>query len=184
MQSITPKELASRTKPQIKGKSDKYSWRLHQHILRSHPCQLEVWISAWNCIDGHNLEAIQLWHTTKTMPRADHLMIGNMDGQYEGQGKWFHGKSLAQICSPLRERNRWAFSPGHHTDQWVQITDWFWKQYINKGRCTFFPSEHLWVQINASSRKCAYCNQHERRSIFTEQIKKRREIWISDQATH
>lgn len=183
MQYTNPKELAEMVRPAEKGMSDKYSWRLHQHLLKAHPSQLQVWISAWNGFDGHNTEDIQNWKSNKTMPRAGVLMLGLMDCDYEGQGNWFHGKSLNQICTPGREKHGWAFGPGHHTQEWVQITDWFWKQYIDKGRCTFFPHEHHWLNINANSRKCAHCLQHQNRQIHTERIKKRTEIW-SPQTAH
>lgn len=182
MRYINNKELAAKVKPAARGQSDKYSWRLHQHILKAHPYQLEVWIKAWNQLEGHNTDAIKLWHASKAMPCAGLLMIGAMDCDYEDQGLWFHGKSVAQICQHGRERHGWAYGPAHYTSEWIEITDWFWKQYIDKGRCTFYPAEHHWQQINTNARKCAYCGQHQHRTVRTEHVSKRVEIWTPEAA--
>jgi len=62
-------------------------------------------------------------------------------------------------------------------DEWIEITDWFWENYLRVGRCLFWKYEHNWIAINRNARKCAHCGEHQRRSIRTKRVIERKEIW-------
>lgn len=161
------KEFAKTIKPSVKGQSDKFSWRLYQRALKRG--RERVYLMAWSFIDGYRA------------PSLDDLEAGNTPAYQIAIGvkndDWFNGNTLRNICTPGTAKHDWAYSPAHHVAEWIDITDWFWSNYLRIGRCLFWKYEHSWLQINRNARKCEYCGKQERRSIKKVQTIKRQEIW-------
>jgi hypothetical protein len=57
------------------------------------------------------------------------------------------------------------------------VTEWFIREYKEKGKCLFDNYSHNFVKINSHSRKCKYCNKHESREVKTIIKRERKEIW-------
>lgn len=162
------KAFAETIKPAVKGQSDRFSWRLYQRALKRG--RESVYFMAWSSINGYVLpDAEQL--KSGFVP-AHRLAIGVMSG-----GQWFHGCTVRQISTPGSPRHDWAYGPGHHTAEWVDVTDWFWSSYAMTGRCLFWKNEHDWLQINRNARKCKHCGEHQRRTVVTIKKIERREAW-------
>lgn len=146
--SIEKKEMLKLIKPEKDKASDKYSWLLYQRVKKNGI--EDVYVSTWSAFDGHNpkrVESIDLGNTPSGL-----IMIGLMDGVF------FHGNSLANIWTPRRPRNDWAFGPAHHTSEWVDVTDRFWSEYIEYGRCRFTKMAHDYeLSDDGMSKTCRFC---------------------------
>lgn len=76
-----------------------------------------------------------------------------------------------------------SLNPNHLVD----ITEWFWNEYVKSGRCIFDREHNGWwqgdqeryTQINKNSRKCKWCNQYQKRSIRKVVSIKREEVWTA-----
>lgn len=162
------KAFAASIKPQVKNESDKFSWRLYKRALKNG--REKVYLMAWESIHGYRKPDIEILKSG--FVPASILAIGFKDGQ------WFHGASLRQVCTPGDPNHDWAYAPGHYVAEWIDVTDWFWREYARVGRCLLWAYVHDWMQINKNSRKCASCGKVERRSIKTVKEIKRKEVWI------
>lgn len=161
------KAFAETIRPAVNGQSEKFSWRLYQRALKKG--REQVYLMAWNVIDGYRAPSLGDLEAGNTP--AYQIAIGvKADG-------WFHGNNIRNICTPGSARHDWAYSPAHHVDEWIEITDWFWENYLRVGRCLFWKYEHNWIAINRNARKCAHCGEHQRRSIRTKRVIERKEIW-------
>ncbi len=58
------------------------------------------------------------------------------------------------------------------------VTDWFIKNYIEKGACLIHDFNHEFVKVTKNSRKCKYCGKFESRSFELKRINKRVESWV------
>ena len=167
------KAFAESIKPEIKGQSDKFSWRLYQRALKRG--RERIYISAWNNIIGAPLKPSFEALKAGDSKQCSWLMIGEL---VEGDG-WFHGSQLRSVTRKgTRVDESYAFSPAFNTKAWVDVTDWFWSAYLERGRCTFQGNyAHKWMQINRNARKCAYCSKHEHRTVVTRKKIERLEVW-------
>lgn len=162
------KAFAESIRPAVKGRSDKYSWRLYQRAKKNG--RESVFLMAWNPLSG------------RINPDPEKLKAGWVSaiGVAIGrrtEGGWFHGNSLSMICRDGARRMDWAFGPNHAVEDWIDITDWFWTNYQRHGRCRFFRGVHEWIQINRNARKCTYCGKHERRIVVTRKVIERVDVW-------
>lgn len=173
---MTPAErkaFAATIRPVVNGQSDKFSWQLYKRVLKRG--RERVYISAWDNLFGQPfLPDFAALKSGDSKQRVK-LMIGDpicVDG-------WFHGRKLNEIT---RERTRpdesYAYSPAFNTGEWIEVTDWFWAEYLRVGRCIIHGNwAHNWQAINRNSRKCAYCGTIQRRTIKTIKTIERKEVW-------
>jgi hypothetical protein len=170
MATAATKEFAASIRPAINGQSDKFSWRLYQRALKRG--RERVYISAWNQITGAiqpNLEGLKA---------GDRQQIGSLMIGGAIEGGWFHGKRLLEVTRPGASLQDFAYGPNFETANWLDVTDWFWREYLVRGRCIIHgESVHEWVAINANARKCAYCGHHQRRTVRTVRKVERVERW-------
>lgn len=163
------KDFAESIRPAVKNVSDKYSWLLYRRVLREG--REAVYLMAVQTLDGWVAPDIEGLRDGRFMPRG--IALGRMTSD-----RTFIGNRLSAICTPTPGQPRnWAFTRGWRTDEWTDITDWFWMTYQREGRCRFFRYAHEWIQINRNSRKCAYCGKHERREIVTRKTIEREAVW-------
>ena len=147
-------------KPKIKGKSDLFSWNLYRWVKKK-PKYVHVFQSTWNPVYG------------KDRPDFKWLMIGMKD---HGDEDCFFGRNLPNICCEGLIRKKWAYCcPGHDVKNWKDITDEFWKRYMEIGVCAIHgDSAHKWVE-SGEERVCKYCGKKELKIIFL----KSSEMWVS-----
>ena len=168
MNTAERKAFAETIRPTVKGKSDKFSWRLYQRALKRG--RERVYLMAWDSVNGYRPPSFEVL-------KGEHVpAIQIALGQHDAAG-WFHGNCLRSICTPGSAKHDWAYGPGHHVSEWIEITDWFWSNYLRVGRCLFWKYEHHWIEINRNARKCEYCGKHERRQVVTRRKIERKEVW-------
>ena len=168
---MTPAErkaFAETIRPAVKGKSDKFSWRLYQRARKYG--RERVYLATWDSIFGPRPASLDELKAGNVPPRR--IMFGELHGD-----GCFGGKQLADICCQGAPLQNYAYGHGHGVKNWIEITDWFWTQYLRHGRCQFFPGQHDWITINANARKCRHCGQHQRRTVVTKKAIERREVW-------
>jgi len=167
------KAFASSIKPAVKGHSDKFSWRLYQRALKRG--RERVYISAWNNILGQPFEP----NLAALKAGCKHQRAWLMIGEAIGDDGWFHGLRMQSATrTGQRVDESFAYSPAFNTGAWLDVTDWFWKSYLERGRCIIHGDlSHKWLQINRNARKCAYCDKHERRTVRTIKKVERLEVW-------
>lgn len=76
-----------------------------------------------------------------------------------------------------------------YQDQLIDITEWFFKEYLKIGRCIFDREHKGWWQggdtrftvINKSSRRCNWCGKHFHREIQKEIKVIRHETWVMEE---
>lgn len=165
---IDPKSFAETIKPSQKGVSGKYSWRLYRRALKNG--RERVYLMAWNAMYGYQKPDIEKLKADAM--QSDMIAFGRLsdDG-------WFSGKRLSEVCRDGAPTSDWAYPPAYHTSEWIDITDWFWSEYITKGRCRFIYRTHTFQKINRNSRKCTHCGTHQHRTIVTEKTIRRNEVW-------
>lgn len=175
MMTATNKEFAASIRPAVNGQSDKFSWRLYKRAVERG--QERVYLSAWHPLDGDftpDLAALKAGDRRQ----AAGLMIGYpiaADG-------WFHGKRLLEVTREGASLSNFAYGPNFNTKAWLDVTDWFWREYLARGRCIIHgDTVHEWLRITASSRKCAHCGKHERRTVETIRKVERVERWATDE---
>src|SRR5690606_17189849 len=124
---MTPPErkaFAATIRPAVRGKSDKFSWRLHQRSLKNG--RERVYLMAWTFLDGYR--PASLGDLIGGHVHAYQIALGFLDRE------WFHGNTLRNVCTPGTPTHDWAYGPGHHVAEWIEITDWFWDNYLRVGR--------------------------------------------------
>lgn len=168
-------DFAKQIKPSVKGTSDKFSWWLYKRARKYG--RERIYIATINMIDGINLKPDLAALKAGDAKQRSRLMIGY---EIESNG-WFHGMRLHAVTNPGAASCDFAYGPNFRTSDWLDVTDWFWKEYISRGRCIIHgDATHEWIQINANARKCAYCGKHERRTVKTVRTIERQEIWSAD----
>lgn len=174
MNTAERKAFAETIKPAVKGKSDKFSWRLYQRALKRG--RERIYIAAWNNIIGETFEPDFEALKAGCRKQLAWLMIGE---QVHPDGF----VSAARIQSVTRKGcgaigELWSFGPGHRPEKWLDITEWFWDAYLRQGRCIIHGDyAHSWLQINRNARNCAYCGKHQRRQVLTFKEIKRQDFW-------
>lgn len=147
---------AERIKPAQSGKSDFFSWKLYQFI-KKHGSDVRVFDGTWNPITGHDKENTSLF-------------IGRIsdDG-------WFSGRRMNDLTRPGSGTDNFSYPGGSfRLDEWKDITDQFWKDYLRIGVCALRQYRHEW-ELLGERRVCNYCGAAEYRHV----VMKPHEHWES-----
>ncbi len=170
-------------KPQNKGISDKYSWQLYQYIRKRFPYTKSLndvrvyWdnISSWDGsitnLDENNINIRQ-------------IIIGKMHSNL------LSGSRLLTIMGQDKDKyEMFCYHPigGWKNEQFIDITDWFWKKYIKLGRCLLDKHHNRWwmnddcrfTYIN-NTRRCNWCGQWQKKEIKKEVKILRKEKWVNE----
>lgn len=167
--------FAYRYRPAERKKTDKYSWRLYQRILKKgrERVYISTWCNTWGVEFTPDLEQLK----QGCGKQISQIMIGR---EIEPVG-WFGGRIAYQIMrTGTRVDESFAYSgEGFMTKNWLDITDWYWSEYERIGVCLYgqLGRGHHFIRINRNSRKCEHCGKHERRQILTKKTIERREVW-------
>lgn len=146
-------------KPKVNGKSDFFSWNLYRWT-KANPSYCRVYRGIWNSCAGKNNLGKE-W-----------LCIG-----YRSDDMWFHGRPIIGVCRDGKPKEKYAYSPGekgHDAAHWEDITEEFWKRYMEIGVCAIHGERaHKWVE-SGRERTCEYCGKKERKLVFIESV----ERWV------
>lgn len=158
-------------KPKIKGESDKYSWNLWRW-LNKYKWHRNVYFRITEDSPEFNINNI----------KASDLYIGTMDST------GLSGNRLGTILGKgIGKDDCFAFHPiaGWRNDEFIDITDIFWKEYINIGRCLFTEHSGVWIRgdedrfsYTNNTRKCNWCGKWQHKEIIKEVKIKRHEVWV------
>lgn len=133
---------AMQIKPVQRGKSDFFSWQLYR-FLKKHPESIQIWEGTWNWATGIDPE-----NTT--------LYIG-----LDREGGWIHARHLRNLCTYGADLSRYAYGPGHDTENWKNVTERFWDDYLRIGVCAIHEDyAHNWIE-KGDFRHCTYCLRRE-----------------------
>lgn len=148
------------------------------------------WVRRWQKRWHKNPNQLpQAWNLGPEIPdpRAGYsqkkdLLIGVYSGDVDDGLLCILGCKTVSISGPFTGKStRSAAYPVSKKPQ--EITDWLWREYVDKGRCFFIGDlAHTWLQINTNSRKCKHCGKHEVRRIKTVRSIKRVESWEKEEA--
>lgn len=158
-------------KPEVKGESDKYSWNLYS------------WMNKYK-----NYESLKVYYTDNEFDLEDFDNYKVLIGCKIQNTNDILGNRLTEIIrNGIKKTDCYCFCAfgGFDTKTFIDITDIFWKNYIQKGRCFLFGHDDVWLlgdknrytYVGKSSRRCNWCGRWEHREILKETIIKRKEIW-------
>lgn len=154
------------------NKSDKYSINLYRFLKKNG--HKKIFYNKINPIDSEIIEF------DPNNINIRQIMIG------EKFSNGFTGTRLSKILSESRDKYQMFYYIGIEKDDLFDITDWFYKNYKEKGRCIWDSNHNKWllddddrfVRINKHSRKCKYCGKIQFRTIKKQQFTKRYEKWV------
>jgi|GEM_PF-1168993 len=182
-------------KPKDK-KSDKYSIQLYNFLKRNYPNGCNVYYIStqlkWNNETKETYE-VDVPFDENTFNIGD-IWIGVTEretynnGEFKGYIDWMYGNLLGTILGYSRNKYTVFANPWNNKKTVIDITDWFWNNYIKIGRCIWDRSHKGWLDndenrfthIDQNNRKCNWCGLVQHKEIKEEQIIKRTEIWVSD----
>lgn len=164
----------SKIKPKQRGKSDKYSWNIFRYLKENSDRKIKVLFYTKSWVDSSTVE----FNQNKTLDMMQtFIMIGDMVGtRIDSMLRNGPSKSLEIFSFCTFDQS--AF---------IDITDWFIKEYTRVGRCIFDRNHNGWwngsdsrfTQINKNARKCNWCGQHHKRKIIKRISINRKECWVS-----
>lgn len=159
-------------KPKVKGESDKFSWNLYWFIEKHR--NVRIMFNTKDRINGKHL----VFNPKDSLPGWQVFIF---IGDHEYTGRPLYGvmdgtrNSLGDYCL--------------FQNQIIDITEWFFKEYLRIGRCIFDRGHKTYwqggssryTQINKSSRKCNWCGKHFHRVIQKETKVIRHETWVMEE---
>lgn len=128
-------------KPKKNGQSDFFSWQLYKWL-----CAYSERTRIYKALDG-------------TVYIGDAIKDG-----------WVYGRRLRELCSYKAGLQGYAFSASAGVNQWTDITEEFWTEYLKIGTCAIHGDLwHEWVETS-TTRQCQYCGkvEHKKERIVTE----------------
>jgi hypothetical protein len=178
---------SSLVKPKIKTKSDKYSWNLYRAFEMAEK-EMAKFPSLDFRIYWHELsvadDSIVKFDPEKSL-KPSHLYLMRIYPYNQGMS----GRRISDILGlrPNEKIETFCYDLIVKQKHLVDITEWFWNEYVSSGRCLFnrehddnywwLGAETRYTQINKNSRKCNWCGEHQRRRIEKEVKIERVEVW-------
>lgn len=168
--------------------SDKFSWNIYQFIKKHPDCTRVFWHKK-NYMNGGIVE----FNNRDNVEGASlgwNLFIGRRDKQNFDDIHFsvVTGNRVRNILGNSRERfNLWSLHPiaGWPTgDEFEDVTEWFWDNYIKFGRCLFDKGHNGWwigdtdrfTYLDENTRQCNWCGQIQNKEIYDIEIKKH---WVN-----
>jgi hypothetical protein len=141
--------LPEQIKPKKNGVSDFFSWQLYKYMKKyKNPSEFRVWLATWDDFYG-------------VRPSTPRMYIGG-----ERDGRWIHARKLRSLCITRQKIERYAYGSQHDTENWIDVTEAFWSDYLKKGVCAIHgDNSHKW-NIEGDLRTCEYCGKQERKKII------------------
>jgi hypothetical protein len=158
----------NKIKPKNQKISDKYSAYLYKFLMKQPSCN-HVYFNPIDGYDGHIVEF-----------DINNLLYCNIYLGRRKQGSDVIGKSLHGIITQGKYNDLGCYC---FTNDWIDITEEFWKIYEQIGRCLFI-GHNSWYQddnntrftyTDDDTRVCNWCGKTEHRRF--EEIIKHKEVW-------
>ena len=157
-------------KPKKRGESDKYSWNIYRYLKENNVVKVMYYTKS--IIDGNNVE---FNHKSVKMPQMFFMIAGE------------HSGTRADILMRKGSSSKletYSFIL-YSQECFLDITDWFIKEYQRIGRCIFDSGHCGWwrgeegrfTKINKNSRRCNWCGKYQHRNIVKKVELTRREVW-------
>ena len=156
--------------------SDKYSINLWKYITK-HQGEMRVFYEQTEYSVKEDCEIFVPFDPNNIKPYK--VWIGQLSED------WYYVGHLSTILGNGKEKfTQWA-NPWLKSKQPLDITEWFWKEYIKNGRCLFDKDHSGWwigdedrfYHINKNNKKCKWCGAMLKREIKTVKVIKRTEHW-------
>lgn len=136
---------AEKYKPKERGKSDFYSWNLYRWLRKQ---DKEGDLKKTNI---YKTEGGSLYIGARYYDHLDHVVGVNLRSLCSGSG---YGRF--PLCGSFMG-----------SDQWQDITDWFWSEYDRIGVCAIHGDfSHDWKYTEAKTfRVCTNCKKREFKKV-------------------
>jgi hypothetical protein len=182
-------------KPKKINVSDKYSSQIYQYIKKNHKnvkslLDIKVYCNLSYEIydDEYNVVGKEIIPFDNDITNMRHVVIGRKEKESfgdEGYITWYYGNMLSEILGTGREKYTVFANPWWSKDEVIDITEWFWRTYVDIGRCIYADHERWvsddrdtrWTYINKNSRRCNWCREYQTRHTETKKTIKRTEVW-------
>lgn len=176
---------ASKVKPKHSGLSDKYSWNIYRVIRlleiggkRAPLMDYKILYYEKSQLDG----SIVKFNPCESL-HPGHCFITKVYPMNQGTASRRISEILAM--SPNSNIDFYCYDSSLDHNHLVDITDCFWEEYVQSGRCVFDREHNGWwrgdetrfTQINRNSRRCNWCGQHQKKTIKKSITIKRNEVW-------
>lgn len=170
-------------KTKYKGESDKYSWQLYQYIIK-------------NFKYIKDLSELQVFFNRKCRITGDDIIFDKNDISLmqiiigkRHDDEIVSGSNLFSIMGDSRDKYQvYSHHPiaGWKSDQFVDITEWFWKEYVKLGRCLLDKGHDRWwmseedrfTYVN-NTRRCNWCGQWQEKKVNKVVKIERKTKWIN-----
>jgi hypothetical protein len=142
-------------KPEKKGVADFYSWGLYAW-LKKRPNAFSIFASTLIDENGNEVDKPVLY-------------IGSKDSYGD-----IMGAPLRQVCSTAKMPEIYWLSQSRPSNKWEDITDDFYKQYMEIGVCSIHHDlVHKWVESkDGQTRTCQYCDKRETKQVEIVKVEK------------
>ncbi len=131
--------------PKIKGESDFYSWNLFRWLRKQ------------------SKEPEYFRKTNIFKSDSGTLFIGT---RYNSWNNAVTGTRLGQLCSSGSDRAFPLVGVWGGSQEWEDVTDWFWAEYERIGVCAIHEGvAHKFIYQNDNKRVCEYCSEVEKRKV-------------------
>lgn len=132
---------AKSVKPKQRGRADFFSWQLYRFLKKYEDRKIVIWSATWNSVHG--------------VSEKRSLYIGfERSGE---TGEWIAARQLRNLCLAGQKLDVFAYSSCHDTNNWLDVTEWFWGEYLKKGVCAIHGDN----AHNFIGGRCEYCGIQE-----------------------
>jgi hypothetical protein len=174
---------SSKVKPAKARVSDKYSWNLYRFFRFlekegvKHPSMdYKILYYKKSPVDGSIVE----FKPTESL-HAGHIFITKVYPSDQGTAS----RRISEIfgMSPNKRIEFYCYDFSLESKHIVDITEWFWDEYVKHGRC-IFDREHIgWWQgddvrfttIGQDTRRCNWCGEVQEKTV--EEVVVKQEKW-------
>lgn len=176
------------------NESDKYSIQLYRFMKKNYPNGCSVsYISTQTKYNKDYTESFEEdVPFDKNIINMGDLWIGKTfkreydSDDMKGAIDWMYGNSLGTILSGSKEKYTVFANPWNNKKTVIDITDWFWNEYIRIGRCIWDSNHSGWLAkddnrftyVGKNSRRCNWCGKWHHREIKKKVRIERKEIWV------
>jgi len=148
------KDFLKTIKPQSRGKSDKYAWFIYKYLFeQSKAGALKYYKIMW-CRKTQNSVANTEFDNRKENSLTNIYLITDIDG--------ISGVNLSNV---IMGKFYEVYFDAINGEDFKDITEWFVKEYVLKGRCLFdsthtkyfTDAEHRFSILDESNKVCNWC---------------------------
>lgn len=167
----------NRIKPKTKNLSDKYSWQLYSFLNNLYKDKIE---------GKYIKNQLKIYWNTKSRWDGEYVdyLTGDLSTRQifiSSLGGTTVGYFMSEVISDKKPENYWIKPFESHL---IDITEWFWKEYENKGRCLFYGHSNIWLKgdedrytVVNNTRRCEWCGEWQHKTIEVTKRVDRKVVW-------